>query len=189
MATFCALCTQPGINLPEDWREYKNRCVHRYCYQKAAKILFQQKPVYARLYDGWKLPSRAHEDEKSWKWCPAFWWNWIYGEQKTIQVTSEVGSREAAGQLYFLYFGRRLLKLWQRSMCHDHRAVNSINKHSSYLESTGIGATACIHGAFVPDSIVDFQRGETWVPISVSIPGETEALGVRKTWTIWYSKP
>jgi hypothetical protein len=27
MATFCALCTQPRINLPHDWREYKNRWV------------------------------------------------------------------------------------------------------------------------------------------------------------------
>jgi len=25
MAVFCALCAQPGINLPEDWREYENR--------------------------------------------------------------------------------------------------------------------------------------------------------------------
>jgi hypothetical protein len=28
MAIFCALCAQPGINLPEDWREYKNRYVN-----------------------------------------------------------------------------------------------------------------------------------------------------------------
>ena len=25
MAIFCALCAQPGINLPENWREYENR--------------------------------------------------------------------------------------------------------------------------------------------------------------------
>jgi hypothetical protein len=52
------------------------------------------------------------------------------------------------------------LTLQQRSTCHDHRAVNNENKHSGHLESTGIGATACIHGAFVPDSVVDFQKGE-----------------------------
>jgi hypothetical protein len=28
MAIFCALCAQPGINLPDDWREYENRYVH-----------------------------------------------------------------------------------------------------------------------------------------------------------------
>jgi hypothetical protein len=64
MAIFCALCAQPGINLPENWREYENRCVYRYCYLKAADNWFQQKPFYARLYDGWQLPSGAYEDEE-----------------------------------------------------------------------------------------------------------------------------
>ena len=30
MAIFCALCAQPGINLPENWREYENRYVTRH---------------------------------------------------------------------------------------------------------------------------------------------------------------
>jgi hypothetical protein len=37
---------------------------------------------------------------------------------------------------------------------------NNVNKQSGHLESTGIGAIACIHGTFMPDSVVDFQRGE-----------------------------
>jgi hypothetical protein len=57
----------------------------------------------------------------------------------------------------------------QRSTCHDHCAVNSVNKNSGHLESTGIGATACIHGAFVPHSIVDFQKGEAFVSTSLGI--------------------
>ncbi|KAN0128326.1 hypothetical protein V8E53_013831 [Lactarius tabidus] len=48
----------------------------------------------------------------------------------------------------------------QQSTCHDHHAVNNVNKHGGQLESTGIGTTACIHGALVPDSVVDFQKGE-----------------------------
>jgi len=60
-----------------------------------------------------------------------------------------------------LCIGRHFLTIQQRSTCHDHRAVNNVNKHSGHLESTGIGATACIHGAFVPDSVVDFQKGES----------------------------
>ena len=48
----------------------------------------------------------------------------------------------------------------KKSTCHDHRAVNNVNKHGRHPESTGIGATACIHEAFVPDSVVDFQKGE-----------------------------
>ena len=65
MAIFCALCAQPGINLPDDWREYENRCIYRYCDLRAANILFQQKHFYAGLYNGRKLPSGTHEDEKS----------------------------------------------------------------------------------------------------------------------------
>jgi hypothetical protein len=30
MAVFCALCAQPGINLPEDWKDYENRYVYRH---------------------------------------------------------------------------------------------------------------------------------------------------------------
>ncbi|KAH9023726.1 hypothetical protein EDB85DRAFT_1894666 [Lactarius pseudohatsudake] len=48
-------------------------------------------------------------------------------------------------------------------------AVNNVNKHGSHLESTGIGATACIHGAFVPDSVVDFQKGEAQKNMDYSI--------------------
>jgi hypothetical protein len=40
MAIFCALCAQPGINLPENWREYENRCIYSYCYMEAVNILF-----------------------------------------------------------------------------------------------------------------------------------------------------
>ncbi len=65
MAIFCALCAQPGINLPEDWREYEDRCIYRHCYLEAADTLYQQEPFYVRLYDGWQLPSGAHEDEES----------------------------------------------------------------------------------------------------------------------------
>ena len=42
MAIFCGLCAQPGINLPEDWREYENRSVYRYCCLEAADICFSK---------------------------------------------------------------------------------------------------------------------------------------------------
>ena len=41
-------------------------------------------------------------------------------------------------------------------------AALDIMPHKDYalVLDTGIGAMACIHGAFVPDSVVDFQKGE-----------------------------
>jgi hypothetical protein len=65
MAIFCALCAQPGINLPEDWREYENRYVDGCRYLIATEISLQGCPVHARVHDGRELPGRAHEDEKS----------------------------------------------------------------------------------------------------------------------------
>ena len=48
--------------------------------------------------------------------------------------------------------------LEQRLTCHDHRAVNNVNKHGGHLESTGIGATACIHGLLCLILLLTFKR-------------------------------
>ena len=42
MAVFCGLCAQPGINLPEDWSEYENRCVYRRCSLEATDVLLSK---------------------------------------------------------------------------------------------------------------------------------------------------
>ncbi|KAH9007925.1 hypothetical protein EDB84DRAFT_1447239 [Lactarius hengduanensis] len=38
------------------------------------------------------------------------------------------------------------------------------NSSRAHLDVTGIGATACCHGFFVPTSVVDFQKGERHAP-------------------------
>ncbi|KAG0692326.1 hypothetical protein DFH29DRAFT_882655 [Suillus ampliporus] len=49
----------------------------------------------------------------------------------------------------------------QRSECNNHRAVNQANTSRHKLEATGIGGCACArHRCFVPNSMVDFQKGE-----------------------------
>ncbi|KAG1840759.1 hypothetical protein F4604DRAFT_1690673 [Suillus subluteus] len=51
--------------------------------------------------------------------------------------------------------------LAQRSECNNHRAVNQANTSRHKLEATRIGGCACArHGCFVPNSMVDFQKGE-----------------------------
>ncbi|KAG1839432.1 hypothetical protein F4604DRAFT_1940841 [Suillus subluteus] len=51
--------------------------------------------------------------------------------------------------------------LAQRSECNNHRAVNQANTSRHKLEATGIGGCACArHRCFVPNSMVDFQKGE-----------------------------
>ena len=53
------------------------------------------------------------------------------------------------------------LSFSQRSTCNDHKAVNLANSKKPHLRATGVGATACArHGCFVPQLVVDFQKGE-----------------------------
>ncbi|KAH9030846.1 hypothetical protein EDB83DRAFT_2319278 [Lactarius deliciosus] len=49
----------------------------------------------------------------------------------------------------------------QPSTCNTYRAVEQANSSCPHLDVTGIGATACCHGFFVPTSVVDFQKGES----------------------------
>ncbi|KAG2047807.1 hypothetical protein BDR06DRAFT_976453 [Suillus hirtellus] len=51
--------------------------------------------------------------------------------------------------------------LVQRSECNNHRAVNQANASWHNLEATGIGGCMCArHGCFIPNAMVDFQKGE-----------------------------
>lgn len=54
----------------------------------------------------------------------------------------------------------------QKSACHNYRAMNAANLDRKNRDATGIGACACArHGSFVPHTVVDFQKGERYVPI------------------------
>ena len=44
--------------------------------------------------------------------------------------------------------------------------MNAANLDRKNRDATGIGACACArHGCFVPHTVVDFQKGERYVPI------------------------
>ncbi|KAH9035448.1 hypothetical protein EDB83DRAFT_2228949 [Lactarius deliciosus] len=153
MAIFCTLCAQPEINLPEDWREYENRCINGHCYLEVADICCFSDVFFMQgfMMDG----------------------NFQAKHMKMRNPENDIPLSEGTGfmvsqKLYELHL-KSVVEKRQRSSCHDHRAVNNVNKHSGHLESTGIGATACIHGAFVPDSVVDFQKGEAQKNMDYSI--------------------
>ncbi|KAF8259676.1 hypothetical protein EI94DRAFT_1614829 [Lactarius quietus] len=51
----------------------------------------------------------------------------------------------------------------QPSTCNTYKAIEQANSSRAHLDVTGIGATACNHGFFVPTFVVDFQKGERQV--------------------------
>ncbi|KAF8262886.1 hypothetical protein EI94DRAFT_1880812 [Lactarius quietus] len=57
----------------------------------------------------------------------------------------------------------------QPSTCNTYRAIEQANSSQAHLDVTGIGATACCHGFFVPTSVVDFQKGERHINMDYSI--------------------
>ncbi|KAI9431532.1 hypothetical protein H4582DRAFT_1822431, partial [Lactarius indigo] len=133
---FCALCAQPGINLPEDWREFEN-----------SKTLFMRGFMMDGNFQAEHMKMRNPEND----------------------IPLSEGTGFMVSQKPYELHLKSAVERQQRLTCHDHRAVNNVNKHGGHLESTGIGATACIHGAFVPDSVVDFQKGEAQKNMDYSI--------------------
>ncbi|KAH9173120.1 hypothetical protein EDB89DRAFT_2114027 [Lactarius sanguifluus] len=136
MAIFCALCAQPGINLPEDWKEYEN-----------SKSLFMRGFIMDGNFQAEHMKMRNPEND--------------------IPLSDGTGFMVSQGA-YESHL-KSAAERRQRSTCHDHRAVNNVNRHNGHLQSTGIGATACVHGNFVPDSVVDFQKGEAQKNMDYSI--------------------
>ncbi|KIJ11602.1 hypothetical protein PAXINDRAFT_15515 [Paxillus involutus ATCC 200175] len=57
-----------------------------------------------------------------------------------------------------------------KSTCHEHKAVNQVHATQKHLAATGIGAIACArHRCFVPDTVVDFQKGEQQVNMDYTL--------------------
>ncbi|KAF6764374.1 hypothetical protein DFP72DRAFT_986402 [Ephemerocybe angulata] len=58
----------------------------------------------------------------------------------------------------------------EASKCYDHRAIADRHKAHKGCDASGIGALACSrHGAFVPTTIVDFQKGERQMNIDYAL--------------------
>ncbi|KAI9443063.1 hypothetical protein H4582DRAFT_2054158 [Lactarius indigo] len=57
----------------------------------------------------------------------------------------------------------------QPSTCNTYRAIEQANSSRPHLDVTGIRATTCCHGFFVPTSVVDFQKGERQINMDYSL--------------------
>ncbi|KAN0138606.1 hypothetical protein V8E53_003594 [Lactarius tabidus] len=57
----------------------------------------------------------------------------------------------------------------QPSTCNTYKAIEQANTRRPHLDVTGIRATACCHGFFIPTSVVDFQKGERQINMDYSL--------------------
>ncbi|TFY79361.1 hypothetical protein EWM64_g4647 [Hericium alpestre] len=79
------------------------------------------------------------------------------------------GTRFMVGRKEYQEHLKVALEVTKRSTCNEHRAVNHVNSDRHNIENTGIGATACGHGAYYPHSVVDFQKGKRQMNMDYSM--------------------
>ncbi|KAH8979439.1 hypothetical protein EDB92DRAFT_1806523 [Lactarius akahatsu] len=137
MAIFCPACPQPGINLPENWKE------------------------------------RYHDDPN--QLIRTFIMDGNFSAEHMRCRTGDADLPLSAGMAFManpnsykahLHSGQEIV---QPSTCNTYRAIEQANSSRPHLDVTGIGATACCHGFFVPTSVVDFQKGERQINMDYSL--------------------
>ncbi|KAH9013825.1 hypothetical protein EDB83DRAFT_2233173 [Lactarius deliciosus] len=137
MAIFCPACPQPGINLPENWKD------------------------------------RYHDDPN--QLIRTFIMDGNFSAEHMRCRTGDADLPLSAGMAFManpnsykahLHSGQEIV---QPSTCNTYRAIEQANSSRPHLDVTGIGATACCHGFFVPTSVVDFQKGERQINMDYSL--------------------
>ncbi|KAH9033011.1 hypothetical protein EDB85DRAFT_1864729 [Lactarius pseudohatsudake] len=139
MAIFCPACPQPGINLPNDWKT-------RYEPYVSAPDEVLNELIRTFIMDG--NFSAEHMRHRS-------------GER---DVALSAGMAFMANPELYKAHLRSGTEIVQPSTCNTYKAIEQANSSRAHLDVTGIGATACCHGFFVPTSVVDFQKGERHAP-------------------------
>ncbi|KAH6907255.1 hypothetical protein BKA70DRAFT_1372228 [Coprinopsis sp. MPI-PUGE-AT-0042] len=116
---------------------------------------------------GKNLPDDWWKDPDSWKYIMSFVGdgNFVCAHLKTKGAGQDVFLKQ--GQGYFvgpMEYNKYISKSkesYQESKCNVFRAIADKNRFHKGYDATGIGAIACArHGAMVPASVVDFQKGE-----------------------------
>ncbi|KAH9031441.1 hypothetical protein EDB83DRAFT_2229595 [Lactarius deliciosus] len=141
MAVFCPACPQPGINLPTDWKTL---------YPPYVPYELDQL-IRTFIMDG--NFSAEHMRHKS-------------GEKDVALSAGMAFMANPDSYSTHLQSGKEVA---QPSTCNTYRAIEQANSSRAHLDVTGIGATACCHGFFVPTSVVDFQKGERQINMDYSI--------------------
>jgi hypothetical protein len=83
-----------------------------------------------------------------------------------------------------------VLTFYQPSTCNTYKAIEQANSSRAHLDVTGIGATACCHGFFVPTAVVDFQKGERCALILMSLIciADISQLQDKSIWTTAFAR-
>lgn len=147
LALFCPSCPQPGINLPDQWRT------------DVEKWLLRRVLVVDGNFSAENMHARRPEDDVSLTDGEAYMVkDGPYRVHLLESIEDKAVSKPNIPKVY-----AETLSI-QRSTCNNHSAINAANMNRKNLYATGVGTCACArHGCFVPNAMVDFQKGERQV--------------------------
>ncbi|KAF9531675.1 hypothetical protein CPB83DRAFT_891565 [Crepidotus variabilis] len=140
LAVFCASCPQPGINLPDNWREDVN------------KDVFIRSYVTDGNFKADHVKQKRPEDD-------------VFLAEGQLYLTSPSLFKPFLPLAE--EYGR---KYKQKATCHRYNATSQANAGDASLDVTGVVAHACArHGCFAPSSVVDLQKGERQANVDYSL--------------------
>ncbi|KAI6111643.1 hypothetical protein EDD16DRAFT_1521853 [Pisolithus croceorrhizus] len=88
------------------------------------------------------------------------WWSWMEISRCGFMV----------GNLQYWEYIEATPHITEKSACNNHKVISQASASHRKLNSTGVGATACVqHGCFYLHSIVDFQKGERQLNMDYSL--------------------
>jgi hypothetical protein len=136
--------------------------------QKGLQLSISKEPTYPDIHHGWKLFCGAYETSHRRERCSSFTRHGLYGKSGDLPISPLNRKRDRPGMCMVLITDHDLMA-FKPSTCNTYKAIEQANSSRAHLDVTGIGATACNHGFFVPTSVVDFQKGERYVPYAYTV--------------------
>ncbi|KAF8834041.1 hypothetical protein BDN67DRAFT_915741, partial [Paxillus ammoniavirescens] len=150
----------------------------------------------------------AADLQGAWKYNRSFMMDGNFSvEQMQMKVDTDFHLTQGAGYFMALPRYRAHLQITDdqqpKSTCHEHKAMNQVHATQKHLVATGIGAIACArHSCFIPDTVVDFQKGEQQVNMDYAIcsalsklqgipsavvlySGQQKCCNVVRTFVVW----
>ncbi|KAG6328487.1 hypothetical protein ID866_10602 [Astraeus odoratus] len=139
------------------------------------------------------LPKDWNKDPEQWKYQHCYIVNGNFSAEQIKMKWPETDIPLTTSEAFMtdsIHYEKHLNsaeKTVEKSACNEHRADNDANKICKHLAVTGITAIACTrHSCFVPDTIVDFQKGEQQMNIDYALHQTLGKLGSIKKALILY---
>ncbi|KAF8834188.1 hypothetical protein BDN67DRAFT_992716 [Paxillus ammoniavirescens] len=180
------------LHISRQWRYLQNKLAFRFAHNSTVEVKDGDLAYFcpACPQPGVNLSEDWTEDlGGAWKYSRSFVMDGNFSA-KHMKLKNNDDFDLTGGSGYFTALLRYRAHLQIANDKQPHKAVNQVHATQKHLAATGIGAIACArHGCFVPDTVVDFQKGEWQVNMDYVLfqaLGKLEGM-LRATFSVHFS--